>query len=226
MTTRKQFVPKSILLMNWGESDIHQQPGFAVPVAKLTAVSSLRGLFIWAIDQDTLDNSLLNAVLQPDGLGKFAKKNGVGNDGQDWQPGSTSGCDWSGMWITSAHCRFGCRVAAVCALQYKHYSVLTRQSRAVCGGQCLGKVSVAQVRCPDTPDGSKPHKQLCCPPDNAPDPQFCHWRADKTLGFCTTNPHCNNGEALIATDTHYVDDKGNDQPCLFNPRRGRVLLRD
>lgn len=37
----------------------------------------LRGLFIWAVTQDTHDNALLDAVLQPDGLGKFKNKNGV-----------------------------------------------------------------------------------------------------------------------------------------------------
>ncbi|KAL2757510.1 glycoside hydrolase family 18 protein [Sodiomyces alcalophilus JCM 7366] len=56
----------------------------------------LRGLFIWAIDQDDYDNSMLDAVLQPDGLGKFKKRNGVGGDGQDWTSvDMEGGCYWS-----------------------------------------------------------------------------------------------------------------------------------
>ncbi|KAI8944631.1 carbohydrate-binding module family 18 [Xylaria longipes] len=140
----------------------------------------LRGLFIWAIDQDTLNSTLLDAVLQPEGLGKFGKHNGVGNDGQDWISGSMIGCDWS-----------------------------------ECGGSCLGKIAVTQVRCSDTPDGDKPYKQLCCPPDNAPDPKFCRWYADHFLGFCTSDARCRSDEVLVASDNHFVDEEGDDQACLF-----------
>lgn len=51
----------------------------------------LRGLFIWAIDQDTDDHEMLAAVLGDKGLGYFG---GVGSD-SDWTSFSTSGCEWS-----------------------------------------------------------------------------------------------------------------------------------
>lgn len=56
----------------------------------------LNGLFIWAIDQDALDNKLLNAVLYPDGLGKFRDQNGAGNDGSQWETQPLTYCQWSG----------------------------------------------------------------------------------------------------------------------------------
>lgn len=63
-------------------------------------------MFIWATDQDTLDNDLLNAVLQPDGLGKFKDKNGVGGSGSDWESVDLEeGCFWSGKYpaVTAEH---------------------------------------------------------------------------------------------------------------------------
>lgn len=56
----------------------------------------LLGLFIWAVDQDTTDNELLDAVLWPDGLGKFTDQNGAGNDGNSWQTQPVTSCYWSG----------------------------------------------------------------------------------------------------------------------------------
>ncbi|KAH7038273.1 glycosyl hydrolases family 18-domain-containing protein [Microdochium trichocladiopsis] len=40
----------------------------------------LLGLMIWAIDLDDSKNSALDALLQPDGLGKFRKRNGVNSN--------------------------------------------------------------------------------------------------------------------------------------------------
>lgn len=54
----------------------------------------LRGLFIWAIDQDTPDHELLKGVLDPYGLGHFANRSG---DDSDFTSHSSSGCAWSGM---------------------------------------------------------------------------------------------------------------------------------
>jgi chitinase len=59
----------------------------------------LNGLFIWAIDQDTTDNKLLDAVLYPDGLGKFKEQNGAGNDGSQWESQPLTYCQWSGETI-------------------------------------------------------------------------------------------------------------------------------
>ncbi|GJC84621.1 putative chitinase 10 [Colletotrichum liriopes] len=68
----------------------------------------LRGLFIWAIDQDTMENDLLNAVLQPEGLGKFKQRNGVGGDGSDWKKVDLDGrCFWSETCRWSAPNLFG-----------------------------------------------------------------------------------------------------------------------
>lgn len=39
---------------------------------------------IWAIDLDDKKNSALDALLQPEGLGKFAKQNGVNAELGDW----------------------------------------------------------------------------------------------------------------------------------------------
>jgi chitinase len=44
----------------------------------------LGGLMIWAIDLDDSKNSALDALLQPDGLGKFATQNGVKTGLDDW----------------------------------------------------------------------------------------------------------------------------------------------
>ena len=67
-----------------------------ISLTKCAYFDSLRGLFIWAIDQDTYENSLLDAVLQPDGLGKFRDVNGAVGDGQDWRTVDLDGsCFWS-----------------------------------------------------------------------------------------------------------------------------------
>jgi chitinase len=53
-------------------------------------------LFIWAVTQDTANNDLLNAALQPDGLGKFRKRNGVHTGADDWITGVYDRCFLSG----------------------------------------------------------------------------------------------------------------------------------
>ncbi|KAH7304437.1 hypothetical protein B0I35DRAFT_495191, partial [Stachybotrys elegans] len=55
----------------------------------------LRGLFIWAITQDTDKNELLDAVLQPKGLGKFHQRNGVRSDVDRPDTQSPDSCVWS-----------------------------------------------------------------------------------------------------------------------------------
>ncbi|KAK0710667.1 hypothetical protein B0H67DRAFT_516214 [Lasiosphaeris hirsuta] len=50
----------------------------------------LRGLFVWAIDQDDDDHTALNAIVPP---GKFDKQNGVGTNG-NFKP-ATGSCAWS-----------------------------------------------------------------------------------------------------------------------------------
>lgn len=56
----------------------------------------LGGLFIWAVDQDDATHDLLNALLWPDGLGKFARQNGISSNGHynEWSP-LTSTCFFS-----------------------------------------------------------------------------------------------------------------------------------
>ncbi len=54
------------------------------------SAQGLRGLFIWAIDQDDDDHTALNAIVPP---GKFDKQNGVGSGGS-FNP-ATSSCGWS-----------------------------------------------------------------------------------------------------------------------------------
>lgn len=44
----------------------------------------LGGLMIWAVDLDDRKHTALDALLQPDGLGKFAKRNGVNYELGDW----------------------------------------------------------------------------------------------------------------------------------------------
>lgn len=58
----------------------------------------LLGLMIWAIDLDDRQHSALDAVLWPDGLGKFKAQNGVGSrPTQEWNSGTDNQCEWSGM---------------------------------------------------------------------------------------------------------------------------------
>ncbi len=75
-----------------------------VQVASSTVIDehcrvSLRGLFIWAVTQDTAQNDLLNAVLQPDGLGKFRKRNGVQSGADYWDTTTPDHCVFSGKSI-------------------------------------------------------------------------------------------------------------------------------
>lgn len=46
----------------------------------LTTTVRLLGIFIWGIDLDNKNHDALNAVLQPDGIGKFRQRNGVGSN--------------------------------------------------------------------------------------------------------------------------------------------------
>ena len=55
----------------------------------------LRGLFIWAVTQDTAKHDLLDAFLQPDGLGKFKKRNGVRSAVDDWDTKTFDNCEFS-----------------------------------------------------------------------------------------------------------------------------------
>ncbi|KAM7204861.1 family 18 glycosyl hydrolase [Rhypophila sp. PSN 637] len=50
----------------------------------------LRGLFVWAIDQDDDDHTAMSAIVPP---GKFDKRNGVGTNG-NFKP-ATGSCSWS-----------------------------------------------------------------------------------------------------------------------------------
>ncbi|KAK3360720.1 family 18 glycosyl hydrolase [Lasiosphaeria hispida] len=50
----------------------------------------LRGLFVWAIDQDDDDHTAISAIVPP---GKFDKQNGVGTNG-NFKP-ATGSCTWS-----------------------------------------------------------------------------------------------------------------------------------
>lgn len=46
----------------------------------LTMTVRLLGIFIWGIDLDNKNHDALNAALQPDGIGKFSQRNGVGSN--------------------------------------------------------------------------------------------------------------------------------------------------
>jgi hypothetical protein len=43
----------------------------------------------------------LDAVLYPDGLGKFKDQNGAGNDGSQWESQPLTYCQWSGETLLS-----------------------------------------------------------------------------------------------------------------------------
>lgn len=60
----------------------------------------LRGLFIWAIDQDDKDHSALYALVDQ---GKFADSNGVGSF-KNWDA-ATSSCYWSDCSTSNPTCR-------------------------------------------------------------------------------------------------------------------------
>lgn len=53
-------------------------------------------MFIWAVTQDTAKHDLLDAFLQPDGLGKFKKRNGVRSAVDDWDTKTFDNCEFSG----------------------------------------------------------------------------------------------------------------------------------
>jgi chitinase len=58
----------------------------------------LLGLFIWAIDLDSLNHDALNAVLYPEGLGAFKDRNGVGTFGtSDYGTAAVTSCALGGM---------------------------------------------------------------------------------------------------------------------------------
>ncbi|KAK5651931.1 hypothetical protein OQA88_11473 [Cercophora sp. LCS_1] len=132
---------------------------------------SFRGLFIWAIDQDTLDYELLRAVLGDRGLDYF----GQADESTGWTSFTASECRWS-------QCGRGC-------------------------GQ--GTQKVTTVRCTD--GEGKLHKDLCCPLNGSPNPDFC------SVGpgcLAESKSSCGQGEVLITKDRYYTNNKGQDHSCL------------
>ncbi|KAH8682064.1 hypothetical protein BX600DRAFT_429956 [Xylariales sp. PMI_506] len=76
--------------LSYDDSDTLQQK------VKFANDNGLRGLFVWAIDQDDSTHDALNALLYPDGLGKFATQNGIG-----------SGSDFGSWTLQDGMCYFG-----------------------------------------------------------------------------------------------------------------------
>jgi len=147
---------------------------FFLFVSYLFLVTRFRGLFIWAIDQDTADFELLSAVLGDKGLDYFG---GVGS-GSDWDTFTASGCQFSD-----------------------------------CGKACgPGMQKVTDVRCAD--GSGKLRKDLCCPLDGSPDPDFCTWRGYNLGVSCNTNSdsQCNTDEVLVVKDKYYTFN-GGDAAC-------------
>ncbi|KXH60486.1 glycosyl hydrolase family 18 [Colletotrichum salicis] len=145
----------------------------------------LRGLFIWAIDQDNLDNDLLNAVLQPDGLGKFKKRNGVGADGSDWKKVDLDGrCFWSG-------CEDDCPTGT---------NTITTV-RCARRGNSKAKDPMINLCCPLA---NSPDPETCR--WSAPN---LFWGL-----ICESTNSCDVGEERIITSQYYINDKGEHDACL------------
>jgi chitinase len=166
--------------MRWGKHT------YTAPMLQLTSYRLL-GLFIWAIDQDTLDNELLDAVLWPDGLGKFSERNGAGNDGNSWDTQPVTYCHWSGKYLCPIY----------------RYTYLGPD--ADCGSGCSGAFqSATTVRCGLADGGERLEQELCCPRTDVPDAEFCRWSYPNSnfLGLCTAPVGCRSDEVTMASNDH------------------------
>ena len=76
---------------------------------------------------------------------------------------------------------------------------------------------MTSVRCAD--GKGEVRKNLCCPLDGAPDPDFCAWRdGGKVNGFLGCNAQslkpCQQDEVEIVRDNYYINSGGGDESCV------------
>lgn len=147
----------------------------------------LLGLFIWAIDQDTDDAQLLDAVLHDrGGLGSFKQQNGVGLSN------STNWTSASGLCVLS-----DCDTNPSCAGDYK--SVGSRIECDSDGGDSLTR----WVCCPRD---NAPLPSTCTWRSSIAA------EMDGTSADCTEG--CNTDETMIAESPWFYSDEYKDQRCL------------
>ncbi|KAI3336893.1 carbohydrate-binding module family 18 [Xylariaceae sp. AK1471] len=156
--------------------------------------NGLLGTFIWAVDLDDDHHSALAAVLDSvGGLGYFNKQNGVGLYGP--------GVDTTEWRPATGTCYMG-----------------------ACGtnpGCAVGAVPVGpEVLCNSYSDGTRLHRRVCCPFDNAPKADTCEWSGSASPHFPICAGTCQTGYIEVAENDWYVvnnDDaycfKGNARYC-------------
>ncbi|KAK4108057.1 glycoside hydrolase family 18 protein [Canariomyces notabilis] len=151
----------------------------------------LRGLFIWAVTQDTAGR-LLDAVLQPDGLGKFKERNGVQSEVDPWETRLGDKCAFSDcgedcpnghIELTSIRCE-------------KEGDSSSPRKKLCC------------------PFGSAPDPQHCKWRANK-NGIYC---GNKPVGSSPSRGNalkCEDGEQKVASDKWFVNDQGDDEMCSY-----------
>jgi len=150
----------------------------------------LRGLFIWAVTQDTAEGTLLDAVLQPDGLGKFRERNGVQTEVDPWETRLGDQCTFSGC---GEDCAKG------------HIELTSIRCDSIDGNASPRK----KLCCPF---GNAPDPRYCKWRGNKNGGIYC---GDKPWG---TSPSrgprkCVDGEQFVVSDKWFVNDQGGDEEC-------------
>ncbi|KAH8895448.1 glycoside hydrolase [Thozetella sp. PMI_491] len=146
----------------------------------------LRGLFIWAITQDTTNHTMLNAVLQPEGLGKFKEKNRVHSDIDDWDGKSPDKCVFS-------DCDGSCDPGMIPITDIRCDPVGNKQPRKL-------------LCCPI----GNAYDSKYCKWRADKNTVFC---GIPFVSHYITK--CVSGEDTVASDTWFKDDQGRDDVCHF-----------
>ncbi|KLU89887.1 hypothetical protein MAPG_08856 [Magnaporthiopsis poae ATCC 64411] len=147
----------------------------------------LRGLFIWAVTQDTHKNDLLNALLQPDGLGKFKDRNGLRSDIDDWKSKTFNNCQFSA-------CGSECGIGLV---------EIANIRCDISGGQAPRK----KLCCPFS---AAPDPKFCTWRANK------NWFSCGSDEDNRNNKvKCAQDEEKIISDHWFIDAKGRDDTCSF-----------
>ncbi|KAK4118089.1 glycoside hydrolase family 18 protein [Parathielavia appendiculata] len=144
----------------------------------------LRGLFIWAVTQDTANNDLLDAVLQPDGLGKFRDRNGVHSGIDDWDTRVLDRCVFS-------DCNGDC------------YPGYLEVAHIRCDAE--GSVHPRKKLC--CPFGSAPNPNDC----RWRSDKWGFWCGVPGTGSIFNK--CEDGEQRVISDHWFIDDQGRDDVC-------------
>lgn len=153
----------------------------------------LRGLFIWAVTQDTAEGTMLNAVLQPDGLGKFKKRNGVQSEVDPWETRVGDKCSFS-------DCGDNCP---------KGFIELTSVG---CDGTAGGSSSPRKKLC--CPFGSDPSPNHCKWRANK-NGIYCGNQPSGSSPSRGNYLKCLDGEQHVASDKWFVNDQGGDEMCSY-----------